>query len=1046
MTRCWTARLILGGVLLSVMVPVFAQGDAMRSQAHARIAAFDTWARAFEPAQASAEQRAEGLALAQARREAMKLLIVEDPAAALESSLAHDLRARLPAEIAAQIERRIDGLALLTEQVTMYHDHPAGHEGHEEGDFHRSVRTPVVAMGEQRWFAFTHGRRVGVRSLLPLPVHGIALDDDLAFSELPYRTVAEGETIAGAQAPAPRRCAADATLAAAQRLIVTGTTLAIVCDASELEALSQEWGVIEREGTDGRFIGPDAGAPSNDGTGPKAEVYSTYTTGPKTFLYIRARFADQAESALPSLATVTGTVNSMRDHMRAFSYNLMPEITGTYTTVVTLPKTAAEYAGNDIPILSDAANAALAANPAWNRSNYSFYAVRFVGGPGGYAGQAYVGGTGIWMKSDDGGVAAHELGHNLGLLHANSWTPASFDSAGAGSNSEYGNPFDRLGSGGGLRSHFTASFKERISWLLDPQFARLWGSGSQRVFSQDVATPVAGPSSAGMYGRERLWMATLASTEAVPTAVPAIQRGHYWLEHRSQYADFDRALHVNLQGSANYLLDLTPRSRNGKNDGGLLIGRTLSDPGLGLHVTPLAKNTGTPPSIDYAVQVGAFTGNRAPTVALAASSTSVAVNVPVNFTATASDADGDALAYSWEWGDGTFNGTNAGSNSRGFATAGHYVVRVVASDMKGGRASAQVLVTVGAPTTLRASGRVLAGATPVEGVHVNNGQTGNNYRGTHSDSSGNWTITGLASGAAVTLSAGAPGYTLAPAFTNPQTPTADVSGLEFQATALPVVAIVATDANATEAPADTLVFRLSRSGPTTSMLRIWFDRTGTAFSSGTSGDYSWSTGSNRYVEIPAGAAFVDLVATPITDAITEPNETVIVDIADGVDYELLYPARAQGVIAGTAGPANDQFANAIALTGSTTTTNGSNANATLEFLEPPHNGRNAAGASVWWRWTAPVAGPVVIDTVGSAIDTLLAVYTGTAVSALVPVAANNNLAAGNTMSQVAFMAQAGAVYRIAIAQPSAAATGGAVRLNIALDTSDADLLLRNGFE
>ncbi len=1034
MKCCFTAGWILWGLVISAIAPVSAAEDELRSQAHARIAAFDAWARTHDPAQASAEDRATGLALAQQRRLAMQLLIVEDPAAALAASLAHDVRSRLPTEIAAQIERRIDGMGLLTEQVTMYHDHPDGHVATDEGDFHRAVHTPVVAMGDERWFAFTHGRRVGVRSLMPLPVHGIALDDDLAFSELPYRVVAEGETIAGTQPPAERRCAPDASQAPAERLIVTGTTLAIVCDASELEALSQEWGLIERDGTDGRVIAP------------KAETHSTYTTGPKTFLYIRARFADQAESALPSLATVTNTVNSLRDHMRAFSYNLIPELTGTFTTVVTLPRTAAEYGSNDLPILSDAANAARLANPAWDRVNYNFYAVRFVGGPGGYAGQAYVGTPGIWMKSDDGGVAAHELGHNLGLLHANFWNPASFDPAGAGSNSEYGNPFDRLGGGGGLRSHFTASFKERITWLLDPQFARLWGSASQRIYSQDVATPVAGPSSAGMYGRERLWIPALASGAAVPAPAPAIQRGHYWLEHRSQYTDFDRALLVNLQGSANYLLDTTPRSRNGKNDGGLLIGRTLSDRGLGLHVTPLSKTTGTPPSIDYAVQIGAFAGNRAPTVALTASSTSVAVNVPVNFTASASDPDGDALAYSWEWGDGTFNGTNAASNARSFASAGHYVVRVVASDMKGGRASARVVVTVGAPSTLRFSGRALAGTNPVEGVHVTNGQTGNNYRGSYTDSSGNWTLSGLASGAAVTLSAGAIGYALAPGFSNPQTPTADVSGLDFQATALPVVSIVATDANAAEVPTDTLVFRVSRSGPTGSMLRVWFDRTGTAFSSGVSGDYSWSTGSNRYIEIPAAAAFVDLVATPIADSIVEPNETLIVDLADGVDYELAYPARAQGVIAGVAGPPNDHFANAIALSGNTATINGNNANATLEFLEPPHNGRNAAGASVWWRWTAPASGPVVIDTVGSTIDTLLAVYTGTALTALVPVAANNNQAAGNTSSRVTFLAQAGTVYRIAIAQPSASATGGNVTLNIALDTSVSNPLFRDGFE
>jgi hypothetical protein len=111
-------------------------------------------------------------------------------------------------------------------------------------------------------------------------------------------------------------------------------------------------------------------------------------------------------------------------------------------------------------------------------------------------------------------------------------------------------------------------------------------------------------------------------------------------------------------------------------------------------------------------------------------------------------------------------------------------------------------------------------------------------------------------------------------------------------------------------------------------------------------------------------------------------------------------------------PVNDSFAGAVALTGSTNIVAGSNVSATSEPGEPSHAG-NPATTSVWWTWVAPDSGPVVVDTLGSAFDTVMAVYTGDAVGTLTLVAANDD-APSLATSLVAFPAIRGTTYRIAV--------------------------------
>jgi subtilisin len=118
------------------------------------------------------------------------------------------------------------------------------------------------------------------------------------------------------------------------------------------------------------------------------------------------------------------------------------------------------------------------------------------------------------------------------------------------------------------------------------------------------------------------------------------------------------------------------------------------------------------------------------------------------------------------------------------------------------------------------------------------------------------------------------------------------------------------------------------------------------------------------------------------------------------------------------GPANDDFVDAQALTGFSVTATGTNVDATKEVGEPNHHyaDNRGGGKSVWYKWTPRFSDPTTIDTAGSNFDTLLAVYTGSAVNSLSKVASNDdeNNAGGVQTSKLRFAAKVGTTYWIAV--------------------------------
>lgn len=170
----------------------------------------------------------------------------------------------------------------------------------------------------------------------------------------------------------------------------------------------------------------------------------------------------------------------------------------------------------------------------------------------------------------------------------------------------------------------------------------------------------------------------------------------------------------------------------------------------------------------------------------------------------------------------------------------------------------------------------------------------------------------------------------------------------------------------------------------------------------------------------SSAAAVNITPADLAAGTTSYSDT---NVAAGIGYWYWITAKnAAGSSAfssateGWVQPANDNFANATAISGKSVTVTGTNFGASKETNEPRHAG-NAGGASVWWVWTAPASGTVTINTHGSAFDTLLAVYTGSSVGGLtlVPNGANDDdPAGGTTTSRVTITVTAGTTYHIAV--------------------------------
>lgn len=712
---------------------------------------FRLWTERYRAASAAAKPalEAEGIRLATARREELGVLIRTRPERALELGIPVAVRRDLPETVTTLLEERIDGRGDLAVLAT------APLPG-QEATAEPLWRTVII--GERTFRAHVYGRRLDEPARFNVALHGVALDGQMAVDENPARVLEAAEV--EQYPPVVHLCALPKILAHDAEngvLLDLGDTLPRpVCGAAHAEALNLQQ-ILEESDADSTEV-------TSSGRIRRA---STYTEGNKRALFIRVDFSDRAGSPFTDSAG-TNLLNALHAYFQDNSFGRtgwLPFGTNgaAMTPTLRMPKTSAAYGALDPSVLrTDARNAATAAG--YRLSSYQFDLTCFTAVPNyAWAGLGYVGAPGAWIQGSfdsSGGVSAHELGHNFGLNHANFWDTAGANAIGnTGTDVEYGDTFDTMGNASAGRRHFNTRNKVALDWIRSTQVTTFSTNGVYRLFAHDVTNAVTG---------------------ARALKVARNSRTNYWFEFRQKFTDnrwLMSGLGVRWARSDNnrqsLLLDTTPGSTDGKNDSAIVIGRTFTDPDVGLHITPLRKNGTVPESLDVQFYRGKFTNDLAPMVSVTASSGAVAASTTVRFTATASDADGDALAYFWDFGDGTF-GTNGATASKSWGTTGDYLVRCTVTDMKGGIATDSVAVKVGSATTYRLTGSVSRDGVPLSGVRVFTSNT----KLTYTDSDGTYILPGMTTGS-YTLRAQADGLLFTRAFTNPVVVNRNLTNLNF---------------------------------------------------------------------------------------------------------------------------------------------------------------------------------------------------------------------------------------------------------------------------
>ena len=618
----------------TAMFPVY--GNLWGKEEISELRDFSKWADEYTKFPQRTQQRIDqGVELAKVRREIIRYLIEMDPEAALASSIPKDVREQLPRAVLNHSEQHINGIGDMDVEVVMPE---AGSE------FNGSRIERFVRLHGGTYQAHVFGQMRGFGSVNEFYLHGVSISGHLALSDTPMRPMELGEPlVAGKKMQAGHPVSLRiANLLRGER---DGPFFAegkegyncLCCGAAQWD----DYGAYLSE------VAASGGPPVAAAIGRAYE-----NTGAKTLLLIPVQFPDKTGSPWSSTTVRDNRATEIKDYFNTASYGVFSLPTVNVAPLQLMDNNSTSYpdtSAGRTDLKDHATTKATAAG--YNEADYEFvHIVLNHNAWASVAGRGQIGNKFSWIDGYSSGteqdqwtgVYLHELGHNLGLWHANSWNPdTSTPDDTSGSHVEYGHEFDVMGdiwTHTYDKLHVNASFKNAMDWLPDSYITTITADATIDLYAMDRNAAVSG----------RTYVIKIPAGISLDSS----SNLDYWVEFRSRFpsnSTLDDGVLIYMSNDTHgdealKLLDMNP-STSSVSDAGLDKGESFTISSSRWKIT-VNSQSGT--GDDSLVNVS-IVDARPPEITVQPANTSQTYSESTSLTVTAT---GPSLTYQW-YQDGT---------------------------------------------------------------------------------------------------------------------------------------------------------------------------------------------------------------------------------------------------------------------------------------------------------------------------------------------------------------------------------------------------------